>query len=441
MAIPVEYLSVGMMCILLVLIFLGIRLGFAMMAVGFLFGLYYRGPAILSLFMNSMFGVMQNSVLIAIPLFVFMGILLEKSGVAERLFDTVYRAMGSIRGSLALTVILISTLFAACTGVIAASVTTMALVGLPAMIARKYDYGLACGVVCAGGSLGILIPPSVMLVVMGPMCNLSVTKLFAGAFMPGFLLSILYILYVIVISWLRPEVAPAISKEELATTKGENMFLKILLYALPMIFLLVAVLGSIMAGITAPTEASALGVVGAALIAFAYRNLTWKTVFEATIETVKVTSMVLFVNMGATMFTSVFMFMRGGKIVENLLFATGLGPVGIIFLMMFILFILGMVLDWIGILYIVVPIFLPVVIKLGFDPLYFVLMVAVNLQMSFLTPPFASAIFFLRGVAPSVVTTRDIYRGVVPFVALQAVALGLCFLFPQIVLWLPSLGV
>jgi tripartite ATP-independent transporter DctM subunit len=441
MTIPLEYLAVGMMCILLFLIFLGVRLGFAMMAVGFLFGLYYRGPAILSLFMNSMFGVMQNSVLIAIPLFVFMGILLEKSGVAEKLFDTVYRAMGSMRGSLALTVILISTLFAACTGVIAASVTTMALVGLPAMIARKYDHGLACGVVCAGGSLGILIPPSVMLVVMGPMCNLSVTKLFAGAFMPGFLLSVLYILYVIVISWLRPEVAPAISKEELATTKGQNMFLKILLYALPMVFLLVAVLGSIMAGITAPTEASALGVVGAALIAFAYRHLTWRTVFEATLETVKVTSMVLFVNMGATMFTSVFMFMRGGRIVENLLFATGLGPIGIVFLMMFILFILGMVLDWIGILYIVVPIFLPVVIKLGFDPLYFVLMVAINLQMSFLTPPFASAIFFLRGVAPSVVATRDIYRGVIPFVALQAIALALCFLFPQIVLWLPSLGV
>ena len=218
------------------------------------------------------------------------------------------------------------------------------------------------------------------------------------------------------------------------------MFLKILLYALPMLLLLVAVLGSIMAGITAPTEASALGVVGAALIALAYKNLTWKTVFGACLETVKVTCMVLFVNIGATMFTSVFMFMRGARIIENIMFSTGLGPGGIIFLMMFILFILGMVLDWIGILYIVMPVFLPIVVKLGYDPLYFVLMVAINLQMSFLTPPFASAIFFLRGVAPPEVTTKDIYRGVIPFVALQAFALFLCFMFPQIVMWLPNMG-
>lgn len=441
MAIPVEYLAICMMVVLLFLIFMGVRLGFAMMAVGVAFGLYYRGPAILSLFMNSIFGVMQNTVLIAIPLFVFMGILLEKSGVAEKLFDTVYHAMGSKRGSLALTVILISTLFAACTGVIAASVTTMALVGLPAMIARKYDHGLACGVVCAGGSLGILIPPSVMLVVMGPMCNLSVTKLFAGAFMPGFLMATLYIVYVIIISWLRPEMAPAISKEELEEVKDENLFLKILLYALPMLGLLVAVLGSIMMGVAAPTEASALGVFGAAFIAFAYRHLTLKTLVEAALETIKVTSMVLFVNIGATMFTAVFMFMRGGRIVEAFLLGTGLSTGTIVFIMMFTLFILGMVLDWIGILYIVVPIFLPIIIKLGIDPLYFVLMVAINLQMSFLTPPFASAIFFLRGVAPEVITTKSIYRGVVPFIAMQALTLLLCYLFPQIVMWLPNTGV
>ena len=440
MAIPVEFLAISMMVTLLVMIFMGFRLGFSMMFVGFAFGLYYRGPAILAMFMNSSFGVMQNTVLISIPLFVFMGILLEKSGVAEKLFETVYHAMGSLRGSLAITVILISTLFAACTGVIAASVTTMALVGLPAMIARKYDKGLACGVVCAGGTLGILIPPSVMLVVMGPMCNLSVTKLFAGAFMPGFLMSSLYLIYVVMVSWLRPEVAPAITKEELANYKDENIVLKILFYALPMIFLLVAVLGSIMAGLTAPTEASSLGVLGAGLIALCYRKLNWRTVFEAVLETIKVTCMVMFVNMGATMFTAVFMFMRGGHIVENLMMSLGLSSGGLIFLMMFILFILGMVLDWVGILYIVIPVFLPLVIKLGIDPLYFMLMVAINLQMSFLTPPFASAIFFLRGVAPAEVTTKDIYRGVVPFVLLQAITLYLCYLFPQIVMWLPNMG-
>lgn len=439
MAVSQEILAVGMMVSLLVMIALGIRLGFAMMSIALVFGYFFRGPAILALFMHSIFGTMQNTVLLAIPLFVFMGILLQKSGTAEKLFDTVYRALGAVRGGLAMTVVLISIIFSACTGVIAASVTTMALVGLPAMLARKYDKRLACGVVCAGGALGILTPPSVMLIVMGPMANLSVTRLFAGTILPALLMGTLYFIYVAAVAWLYPDKAPAISKEELQKVEGENLILQIMLHALPILFLLVAVLGSIILGIATPTEASALGVVGGMLIALVNGKLTFGAVWEAALETIKVTSMVLFLNMGASMFTSVFMFMRGGRVVENLLLGTGLGPGGIIFLMMFILFILGLALDWMGVLFIAIPSFLPIVINLGFDPLYFMLMVAINLQMAFLTPPFAPAIFFLRGVAPPEVSTKDMYMGALPFVAIQALTLYLCYLFPQIVMWLPSI--
>lgn len=432
-----EQIAFGMIIVLVAMVMSGIRLGFAMMFLGVAVGLWHRGPAMLSLFMQNTFGVMQNEVLIAVPLFVFMGVILEKSGAAEKLFETMFQLLGPVRGGLALTTIIISTIFAACTGVIAASVTTMTLVALPAMLSRNYDHGLSAGVVCAGGTLGILIPPSVMLVVMGPMCNLSVSKLFAGALIPGLLLSTLYIVYIVIVCMLKPDMGPAISVSEYGAVKGK-LIKNMILYLLPMIFVLSAVLGSILAGIASPTEASALGAVGAMIVAAGYRNLNIRTLRGAALETVKVSAMVFFVILGAQMFTSVFLFMRGGSIFESLLVGSGLSKEAIMFIMMFTVFILGMFLDWIGILYIVVPVFMPIAVKLGYDPLYFALMVALNLQMSFLTPPFAYAIFFVRGVAPESVTTKEIYKGVVPFITLQAIALYLCYMFPQIPMWLPS---
>jgi tripartite ATP-independent transporter DctM subunit len=432
-----EFIGLIMLGVLVAMVIAGVHLAFAMMSVAVAFGLLYRGPAIFSLFVNNAYGVMQNEILIAVPLFILMGAILETSGAAERLFDSMYQLLGPARGGLAVATIIISTVFAACTGVIAASVTMMALIALPAMVKRGYDNGLATGVVCAGGTLGILIPPSVMLVMMGPMCNLSVANLLAGAVFPGLILSGLYLAYVGMRCWLQPSAGPAISLAERTQAKG-TLILNTAFYMLPMLFLLLAVMGSILAGITSPTEASALGAVGAMLVAVLYRNLNWGTLRRAVQETVLVTSMVFFVIVGASMFTALFLYTRGGSIIEAFVLELPVSRWAILGMMMLIIFFLGMLIDWIGILFITIPIFLPIATKLGFNPLWFVELIAVNLQMSFLTPPFAYSIFFVKGVAPPGVTTQDIYRGVIPFVALQAAGLALCIAFPEIILWLPS---
>ena len=432
-----EYIGLIMLGTLVLMVLSGVHLAFSMMFVAAVFGLIYRGPAVFTLFMHNTFGTMQNEILIAVPLFVLMGAILETSGAADRLFATMFQLLGPMRGGLAITTVIISTIFAACTGVIAASVTMMALMALPAMVKRGYDHALATGVVCAGGTLGILIPPSVMLVMMGPMCNLSVANLLAGAILPGLTLSALYLLYIIVLCWWRPALGPAISIEERREAKGK-LLLNTAFYMLPMIFLLLSVMGSILAGIASPTEASALGTVGAMLVAALYRNLNVATLRRAVYETVLVTSMVFYVIVAASMFTSLFLYTRGGSVIEQFVLELPVSRWVILALMMFILFILGMLIDWIGILFITIPIFLPIAIKLGFNPLWFVELIAVNLQLSFLSPPFAYAIFFVKGVAPPEVTTQDIYRGVVPFMALQAIGLTLCIIFPELILWLPS---
>jgi tripartite ATP-independent transporter DctM subunit len=432
-----ELLAISMLVILVIMVINGVHLAFAMMFLAVMVGLIYKGPVIFYLFIQNIFGTMQNEVLIAVPLFVLMGAILEKSGAAEKLFGVTYQLLGKLRGGIAITAILISTLFAACTGVIAASVTTMALMALPAMLKRKYDKGIASGVVCAGGTLGILIPPSVMLVVFGPMAGLSVSKLFAGAIFPGLVLSTLYIAYIIIKCWRNPEVGPAISSEEKIENKT-TLLLHTILYLFPVTFLLLAVIGSILLGVASPTEASSMGVVGAVLVALLYKNFNLKTLKNSILETLKVTSMVFYVIMGASMFTSMFLYLRGGVIIENLLLSLPLGKWFVLAVMMFIVFILGMIIDWIGILFIIVPVFIPIAIKLGFDPLWFGLLICVNLQMSFLTPPFAYSIFFLKGVAPPEVSTHDIYRGVIPFVILQMIGLIICILFPQVILWLPT---
>ncbi len=430
-----EALAIIMLVLLIVLVIAGVRLGFVMMFLAVVFGLMFRGPTMLSLFMQSIFGTMSNEILIAVPLFIFMGAILERSGATEKLFETMFQLMGPIRGGLAIAAIIISTIFAACTGVIAASVTAMALIAMPAMLRRNYANDLATGVVCAGGSLGILIPPSVMLVMLGPMTQLSVARLFAGALVPGLLLAAGYLIYVVLRSLFDPKSAPAIEiKDRLPTGR---LLLDMVIYLIPILGLLVAVIGSILGGIASPTEASALGVLGAAVIAVAYRSLNLKKVAEAVQESLKITAMVFFVILGAGMFTSVFLYMGGGRVIEQAILSLPLGAGGILVLMMATVFILGMLIDWIGILFVIVPIFMPIVQTLGLDPLWFVVLIAVNLQMSFITPPFAYAIFFVKGVSPPHVKTTDIYKGVVPFVAVQILVLALCIIFPQLILALP----
>lgn len=433
---PEQLAAVMMLAILLIMVIGGVHLAFALMFLAVIFGLIYVGPPIFPMAMLKIFGVMQSEILIAVPLFVFMGTILEKSGVAEGVYQSLYELFGPVRGGLAFATVATCTIFASCTGVIAATVTTMTLLAVPAMLKRKYDKGLATGVVCAGGSLGILIPPSVMLVMYGPMANLSVAKLFAAALFPGFVLSFLFLAYIAVRAWLQPKSAPAISAEE-RTAVGGKLLKRTVLHMLPPLFLIIAVLGSIIGGVASPTEASGVGAFCAMLIAAAYRRLNLQNVKEAAHTTLIVTTMVFFIIIGAQIFNAVFLYLGGGVLIRNMLIAIPLGKWFILAVMMFILFIMGFFISWQGLLYVIVPIFLPVATALGFDPLWFALLVCLNLQMSFLTPPFAYAIFFVKGASPPEITTWDIYRGVVPFVALQAFGVFICIVFPEIILWLP----
>lgn len=428
--------AIFMFGLLLAMVIGGVHLAFALIFIGMVFGLIYQGLAILPMAMLQIFDVMESEILIAVPLFVFMGTLLEKTGIAEKVYQSLYELFGPVRGGLAIATIVTCTIFAACTGVIAATVTTMSLLAIPSMLKRKYNKGLATGVVCAGGSLGILIPPSVMLVMYGPMANLSVAKLFAAALFPGLLLSALYLAYILIRSWLQPETAPAISREERPPI-NLKLFKNTAFYMLPAGFLIVAVLGSILAGVASPTEASGVGAFCALVLAFIYRKLTFAYLKEAAHSTLIVTSMVFFIIFGAGIFNVVFLYLGGGTLIKDTLIGLPLGRWFVLAIMMTLLFIGGFFISWQGLLYILVPIFLPVVDALGFNQLWFALLVCVNLQMSFLTPPFAYAIFFVKGASPPEITTLDIYRGVIPFVILQIVGLLLCILFPEIILWLP----
>jgi tripartite ATP-independent transporter DctM subunit len=433
---PEQIASIIMFFLLLAIVIGGVHLAFALMFIGLVFGLIFQGPSIFPIAMLQTFDVMESEILIAVPLFVFMGTILERSGIAEKVYQTLYELFGPVRGGLAIATNVTCTIFAACTGVIAATVTAMTLIAIPSMLRRNYSKSLASGVVCAGGSLGILIPPSVMLVMYGPMANLSVAKLFAAALFPGLLLSLLYLIYIVLLCLFKPETAPAIPVEE-RPGFGIKMVKNTVIYMLPSAILIIAVLGSIIGGIASPTEASGVGAFCALVLAAVYRKLTLQYLKEAAYSTLIVTAMVFFIIMGAGIFYAVFLYLGGGALVRDLLIGLPFGKWFILGTMMFILFIGGFFISWQALLFIVVPIFLPVVSSLGFDPLWFALLVCVNLQMSFLTPPFAYAIFFVKGAAPPEVTTWDIYRGVVPFVSLQALGLLICILFPEIILWLP----
>lgn len=425
-----------LMVLLFVLVIGGVHLGFVLMTLAIVFGLAYMGPTILPMSMLSFFGTMESEELIAVPLFVFMGCILEKSEVAENVFQTIYEVFGAVRGGLAYATIITCTIFAACTGVIAATVVTMTLLAVPAMLKRQYSKRLSTGVVCAGGSLGILIPPSVMLVMYGPMANLSVAKLFAAAFFPGLVLSILYIAYIAVASWIVPTLAPAIPKAEMPL-HDYHFWLKVCWKMLPTVLLIVAVLGSIIAGIASPTEASGLGAFMALILTACYGKMNYAVVKGAAYTTLTVTCMVFFIIIGANIFNVVFLYMGGGEMIKAMLLGLPFGRWFVLGVMMFVLFIGGFFISWQGLLYIVVPTFLPVASALQFDQLWFALLVCVNLQMSFLTPPFAYAIFFVKGSAPPEIKTKDIYWGVVPFVILQVIGLALCVIYPEIIMWLP----
>ncbi len=406
--------------------------------VALLVGYVTWGGPVTELFYTRMWELIRSYVILAVPLFVFMGLMLERSRIAERMYDALYLWLGGFRGGLAISTVLIGTILAACVGIIGASVTMLTLVALPAMLRRCYSKSFASGSVCAGGTLGILIPPSIMLVIYGPMAVLSVGKLFMAAIVPGLVLSGLYCSYIALRCLFQPKIAPAVSVEERSVpfVKKTAMLVTSLV---PPALLILAVLGTIFLGIAAPTEAAGVGAFAAILLSIGYRRFSWQTLKETSLGTLRVSSMVMFIAVCGYMFTGVFLGLGGGKVVESFILATPGGRWASFAVVMFICFILGMFIDWLGIVFIMVPIITPIGAALGFDPLWFGMMICINLQMSFMTPPFAYAIFYLRGAAPPAlgVTTANIIRGVIPYVGLIILGLGLCVAFPKLILWLP----
>ncbi len=420
-------------------ILLGYPIGIVVGGVAMFIGFANIGVPVFYMFRAQVMGLISSYILLALPLFVFMGEMVARSGAAERLYRGIYVWSGGFRGGLAIGTVLMGAIIAACVGVVAASLILIGLIAIPHMLERGYNKELVCGSVCAGGTLGILIPPSIMLIVYGPMAGISVGKLFMGAFVPGFLLAGLYVGYIAIHSWLRPKLAPAIPLEERAVPLLKKMGI-LVTAILPVVFLILAVLGTIFLGIATPTEAAAVGAVAAVLLAVAYRNFNWQILKETTLHTMRTTGMAYIVGTGAIMFTSVFLKLGGGEVITDLLLASPGGRWGTFAVIMFIIFILGFFIDWIGIVFIMVPLITPTGAALGFDPIWFAMMVVVNLQMAFMTPPMAAAIFYLKGMAKPEweITTAHIIRGVIPFVLLIMVALGLLVAFPQLILWLPG---
>lgn len=431
---------------LVAIVFLGLAIGlssghpisFVLGGLGTIIGLIGWGPTCFEIFVNTTFGLMNNYSLVAVPLFILMANFLTASNVAEGLFESVRFLLGRINGGLGLAVILVSTVFAACTGVVGASVVTMGLLSIGPLLKYGYDKGLTAGIICGGGSLGILIPPSIMLVVMASSAQISVGKLFLAALFPGLTLSLFYSLYVLILCWRKPEMGPAISQEELAGVTLREIVMKCIVNLIPPLILVLSVLGTIYMGIATPTEASGMGAFIALLMTFAYRRFSFEMLKNSVYDAAKTTGMCLVIMIGAQAFTAMFLGLGGDEVVKRAIEFFGLGKWGVFILMNIVVFILGCFLDWLGIVSIVLPIFLPLVKEAGFDMVWLMAVIATMLQTCFLTPPFGFALFYIKGIAPEGMTTLDIYRGIVPFVIMIVVAVAVITIFPDIVLWLPS---
>jgi tripartite ATP-independent transporter DctM subunit len=440
----VEFMTVAMFATLIFAITLGHPLAYTLAAVATLFGLIDNGfllSNLFGLFINNVWGLMENYTLVAIPLFILMAQLLDRSKVSDALFESMYIVLGSIKGGLGLAVVLVCTVFAATTGIIGASVVAMGLLATPALINKGYQRELTSGIICASGTLGILIPPSIMMVVYGGLTGMketSVGNLFAGAIFPGLLLAGLYFAYIFIRCNINPKLGPPISKDEASGYTAAQKWGMTMKSLLPPLVLILAVMGTILGGVATPTEAAGLGAGGAVLLAFFNRKLNWTVLKESAYATMKTTSMVMMLFIGGKFFSAVFLSMGGGDVVADLLIGSGMNEWIVLFIMMFIVFIMGMFIDWAAILLVTVPIFLPIAIELGFDPLWFSLLLCVNLQTSFLTPPFGYALFYFKGVAPAGYNMMHIYRGIVPFVILQLISIALLCLFPSLVTWLPG---
>ncbi len=433
-------LGVFMLGLFVFLIMLGYPIAFTLIAmgVGFAF-LAFDGnmDAVMSLLVQRSWSVMTNDVLISVPLFVFMGYIIERANILDRLFRSIQMAAGGIPGSLAVATLVTCTLFATATGIVGAVVTLMGLLAFPAMLKAGYDTRLSAGVVCAGGCLGILIPPSIMLILYGATTGVSPVKLYAGAFFPGLMLAGLYMLYVIVLCWWKPELAPKLPKEERNVPFAKVAY-ELFTSFVPLALLIFAVLGAILMGVATPSEAAAIGALGALLLAAAYRSLNFTKLKESVYLTARTSAMVGWLFVGSFMFSAVFALLGGDQVIKDFVVGLNLTPFWFLVLAQLIIFVLGWPLEWTEIIVIFVPIFLPLLEHFGIDPLFFGLLIALNIQTSFLSPPVAMAPFYLKGVAPKHVSINDIFAGVMPFIFIVIFAMVLLYTFPAIGLWLPE---
>jgi tripartite ATP-independent transporter DctM subunit len=430
-------LTTILMILSLFVLLAGFPIAFGVGTVGLVFGVLTGGNAYLYMIpMRLMDGILSEYILAAVPLFIFMGTMMQTSGVAERAFGILHKWMGGMNGGLAVATILLAMLFAATTGVVGASETAIGLMAVPAMLNARYSQSLASGCVCAGGTLGILIPPSIMLILYAPMAGVSVLQMFAGAVIPGILLGFSYVLYVVIRCAVNPKLGPAVhatDRVSFFSSKGLTDGFK---YLFPPAILVGMVLGSIFFGVASPTEAGAVGSIGSTLLSVIYKRLTWADFKQNCYITIRITSMIIFIAMAATLFTGAFLNAGCGQVITDFLMSLGLGRWGIFITILLIIFVMGMFIDWIGILLIVVPIFSPILFNLGFDSLWVGLVICTSLQISFLTPPFAYSIFYLKGLDLGL-ELSNMYLGIVPFVGLQVVIVMLIIVFPELCLWLP----
>jgi len=434
-----DLMPLWMFVIFTALILVGYPIAFTIAGTAFAFGLYAFGIGFFDLLPLRVWGVMTNFTLTAVPLFVFMGVTLERSGLAEDLLETMGLVFGRLPGGIAISVVIVGTLLAASTGIVGATVTTMGLIALPTMVRRGYQKELASGVICASGTLGQIIPPSIVLVIVADILQVSVGDIFLGAFIPGLLLSGLYVLYVTLICFIRPDLAPAIPAEERAAVAGRALAIRASKVLVPPLSLMVAVLGSIFFGIASPTEAAAVGATGALILTITNRRFSWEMLQKVMQLTVRLTSMVFIILVGATAFGLAFRGMGGDFLIRDFIAHMEMPPAVVFASVMGLVFVLGFFLDFIEISFIHLPVLAPILTEMGFDPIWYGVVLGVNLQTSFLTPPFGYALFYLRGVASKDVTTGHIYRGIIPFVVIQLIGMLAVIMYPQLALWLPRL--
>jgi tripartite ATP-independent transporter DctM subunit len=433
-----EYMPLIMFAAVFGLLLLGYPVAFTIGGVAMFFGLFNFGTGFFELLPLRIWGTMTNFTLLAVPLFIYMGVMLEKSGIAEQLLETMALVFSRIKGGLAISVVVVGTLMGASTGIVGATVVTMGLLSVPTMLRRNYSKSLTTGTVAASGTLGQIIPPSIVLVLLGDIMNVPVGDLFIGAIIPGLILVVLYMLYILIVAQIKPEWAPPISKQERDLLSAKQLFQKVFKALIPPLFLMISVLGSIFAGIASPTEAASVGAIGATLLTVIHKRFNYHTLKEVMKTTTNLTCMVFIILVGASTLGLVFRGLDGDALVRGLITGLPFGKWGILFVVMSIIFIAGFFLDFFEITFIHVPVLAPIMISMGVDPLWLAVLIAINLQTSFLTPPFGFSLFYLKGVCPAGVRTTDIYKGIIPFVIIQLIGLAVICLLPESVTWLPQ---